>query len=132
MQRDPELIRLLMLKLEAMDKPATAIYMINSQTDMLIPDYDADKIYYHVDQILQCGWIDMAGGRGMNSAAEFCFRGLTPRGHDFVDSVRDDAIWALTKKGAAAAGGYTLDMLAALSKGLIKKQLEKLTGISVG
>ncbi|MEN5045094.1 DUF2513 domain-containing protein [Pseudomonas koreensis] len=132
MQRDPDLIRLLMLKLEAMDKPASSIFIINSKDDMVIPGHDSDKVSYHIDQILQCGWIDLAGGRGMSSGGEFSFRGLTPRGHDFIDSVRDDAVWTLTKKGVTAAGGFTLDMLAALGKGLLKKQIEKLTGIELG
>lgn len=132
MQRDPELIRLLMLKLESLDKPATAIAMISYKQHLAIPDYSDDSVYYHIDQILQSGWIDTAGGRGMNPSGQFSFRALTPRGHDFIDSVRDDAIWALTKKGAAAANGFTLDTLSALGKGFIRKQITKLTDIELG
>lgn len=132
MQRDPELIRQLMLKLEGLSKPATAIAMVSSKKDLTIPGYDDDQVYYHVGQILQSGWVDLAGGKGMTPSGHFSFRALTPKGHDFIDSVRDDAIWALTKKGATAAGGFTLDTLAALGKGFIKKQIEKLTDIEVG
>lgn len=132
MRRDPDLIRLLMLKLEGYDKPATAIPTLSCKDHMLIPGYDADAIYYHTAQILQNGWVDMAGGRGMNPSGQFHFRALTSAGHDFIDSVRDDAIWALTKNGAIAAGGFTLDTLAALGKGLLRKQVEKLTGIELG
>lgn len=132
MQRDPELIRLLMLKLEGLEKPATAIAMVSYKDNLAIPGYDDDAVYYHVDQILQSGWIDTAGGRGMNPSGHFSFRALTPRGHDFIDSVRDDAVWALTKKGATAAGGFTMDTLAALGKGFIRKQISKLTDIELG
>lgn len=132
MQRDPELIRLLMLKLEGLEKPATAIAILGYNKDLAIPGYEDDAVYYHIDQILQSGWIDMAGGRGMNASGQFSFRALTPRGHDFIDSVRDDAIWALTKKGATAAGGFTMDTLAALGKGFIRKQISKLTDIDIG
>ncbi|MEN5143569.1 DUF2513 domain-containing protein [Pseudomonas juntendi] len=132
MQRDPELIRLLMLKLESLEKPATAIAMVSYKDHLAIPGYDSDAVYYHVDQILQSGWIDMAGGRGMNPSGQFSFRALTPIGHDFIDSVRDDAVWALTKKGATAAGVFTMDTLAALGKAFMRKQISKLTDIELG
>lgn len=132
MRRDPELIRQLMLKLEAFDKPATAIATVGYRENLSIDGYSADQVYYHVDQILMSRWVDMAGGRGMNPSGHFSFRALTPAGHDFVDSVRDDAIWQLTKQGASAAGGFTMDMLAALGKGFLRKQVEKLTDIQLG
>lgn len=132
MRRDPELIRQLMLKLESLNKPATAITMVGYRENLSIDGYTDDQVYYHVEQILMNGWLDTAGGRGMNPSGHFSFRALTPAGHDFVDSVRDDAIWQLTKQGANAAGGYTLEMLAALGKGFLRKQVEKLTDISLG
>ncbi|MGR3897093.1 DUF2513 domain-containing protein [Pseudomonas sp. 1176_21] len=135
MRRDPELIRLLMLKLEAWEKPATAIQYIGYKKDLAIAGYTDDEVYYHVDQILQIGWIDSGGPlsiTGMTPGGQFSFHGLTPKGHDFVDSVRDDVIWKLTKDGAKEAGGYTLQLLSALGKGFVKKQIEKLTGIPIG
>ena len=46
-------------------------------------------------------------------------------------SVRDDAVWRKTKEGALAAGGFTFELLASLAKGLVKKQIEKHTGIEL-
>ncbi|HCE7208988.1 TPA: DUF2513 domain-containing protein [Pseudomonas aeruginosa] len=132
MRRDPELIRLLMLKLESLDMPATAIATISYREDLATEGYSDDQVYYHIEQILMNRWVDMAGGQRMNPSGHFTFRCLTPAGHDFVDSVRDDAIWALTKKGASEAGGFTLDTLAALGKGFLRKQIEKLTDIQLG
>ena len=49
--------------------------------------------------------------------------------HDFLDSVRDPETWAKTKKAAAGAGGFTVELLRDLAKGFVKKQIEeKLTG----
>ncbi|MDQ6867300.1 MAG: DUF2513 domain-containing protein [Pseudomonadota bacterium] len=42
--------------------------------------------------------------------------------HDFLDSIRDPDLWNKTKKGAKAAGGFTMDLLADLAKGLIKRR----------
>ena len=49
--------------------------------------------------------------------------GLTWRGHDFLDSVRDPEIWRKTKEGATKAGGFTLDLLMDLAKAIIKAKL---------
>lgn len=50
-------------------------------------------------------------------------------GHDFLDSIRDPDVWNKTKKGALAAGGFTLNLLNDLAKGFIKKKIEDSTGI---
>lgn len=54
---------------------------------------------------------------------------LTWAGHDFLDSVRDPEVWAKTKKGALAAGGFTVDLLKDLAKGFIRQQIEERTGV---
>ncbi len=59
------------------------------------------------------------------------FRCLTWEGHDFLDSVRDPKIWAKTKDGALAAGGFTVDLLKDLAKGFVKKQIEERTGVTL-
>ncbi|WP_312374416.1 DUF2513 domain-containing protein [Stutzerimonas nitrititolerans] len=106
MRRDPELIRQIMLKLEALEKPATVILSVGCHDDLASEGYTYDQVHYHVDHILQHRWIDTAGDNSICLDGTITFRGLTPSGHNFVDSVRDDAIWALTKKGASDAGGF--------------------------
>jgi hypothetical protein len=56
---------------------------------------------------------------------------LSMDGHDFLDSIRDPDVWNKTKKGALAAGGFTLNLLNDLAKGLIKKKIEDSTGIKL-
>ena len=56
---------------------------------------------------------------------------LTWDGCDFLDSVRDDEIWRQTKDGVTKAGGFSLDLMKALAKGLIKKQIETHTGVEL-
>jgi hypothetical protein len=52
-------------------------------------------------------------------------------GYDFLDSMRNPEIWAETKKGAEEAGGFTFDLIRDLAKGLVKKQIEELTGVKL-
>ena len=36
---------------------------------------------------------------------------MTNQGHDYLDAIRSDTIWAKTKTGAAELGGTTLGMM---------------------
>ena len=107
MKRDMDLIRELLLKLEALPMRRGGIVSITPHADEIaVAGYDVDQIEYHLSQI-------------------------TPAGHDFLDSVRDPETWSRTKKAAAGAGGFTLELLSDLAKGFIKKQIEDRTGVKL-
>lgn len=129
MQRDMDLYRQIVLKLEALDLEFGSVITIDvSDGDLDIEGHTHDEIAYHLDQIIRSGMIDDAGASSFDGPG---FRCLTPKGHDFADSVRDEKVWAMTKQGALKAGGITLDLVAALAKGFVKQQIEKRTGIQL-
>lgn len=129
MKRDMDLIRELLLKLEALPKSSTAVMTIEPhEEEVSVPGYEPDQIAYHLDLIDEAGLIDNANVRPMYGIG---FRKLTWAGHDLLDSVRNPETWAKTKRGAAAAGGFTVDILKDLAKGLIKKQIEEYTGVKL-
>ncbi|WP_205230457.1 DUF2513 domain-containing protein [Azospira oryzae] len=129
MTRDMDLIRALLLKLEALPSEMGSIYIFYQDDDETkIPGYTYDQVWYHYKLLLEAGLVDQGGSGALNG---IMFRSLTWAGHDFVDSVRDPEIWAKAKKGASAAGGLSLDLLQDLAKGFIKKQIEDLTGIKL-
>ena len=131
MTRDMDLIREILLKLEAWPLEAGQVFIIEP-TDLVtvIPDYDVAQISYHMNLISAAGFINDGDGTS-GPMLGFLFCGLTWRGHDFLDSVRDPAIWKATKEGASKAGGFSLDLLGALAKGLLKKKIEEHTGVKL-
>jgi hypothetical protein len=129
MKRDMDLMRDLLLKLEALPMRRGGIVTITPDADEIaVEGYGVDQIDYHLSQIRQAGLIDEGGARPMSGIG---FRCLTPAGHDFLDSVRDPETWSKTKKAAAGAGGFTLDLLKDLAKGFIRKQIEDRTGVKL-
>ena len=104
MKRDMDLVRGLLLKLEALPmRRGGAVTISPDDKAIAVEGYDIDQIDYHLSQIIRAGWIDEGGGsRPMIGIG---FRCLTPAGHDFLDSVRDPETWSRTKKAAAGAGG---------------------------
>ena len=129
MQRNMDLIRELLLKLEALPmRPGEIMSITPDAEEVAVPGYNPDQIDYHLSQISKAGLIDEAGARPMIGIG---FRCLTPAGHDFLDSIRDPETWAKTKKLAEGAGGFTIAILKDLANGLIKTQIERLTGIKL-
>lgn len=124
-----DLIRAIVLKLESWElQSGTVLVITDIEKEFPIEGYTAEQIRYHTNLIVNDGWID-SGGSSLLSL--LTFRSLTSLGHDFADSVRDDKIWAMTKDGALKAGGFTLELLMNVAKGLVKTQLEKYTGIEL-
>ncbi|MGN8134625.1 DUF2513 domain-containing protein [Paraburkholderia sp. 22099] len=122
-----DLIRELLLKLEELPLERGAVWLINADMEALqVSGYSADQIDYHLSLIEEAGLTDSAGAGGMDA---YGFRRLSWAGHDFLDSVRDPEVWRKTKAGALAAGGFTVELLADLAKGFIKKQIEDRTGV---
>ncbi len=129
MQRNMDLIRELLLKLEALPLGLGGVVTISPDAEEIaVQGYDVNEIDYHLSLIREAGFIDECGARPMSGIG---FRALTWAGHDFIDSVRDPETWAKTKKTAAGAGGFTVDLLKDLAKGLIKKKIEEHTGIKL-
>jgi hypothetical protein len=129
MKRDMDLIRILLLKLEAMPlRSGDIVHLTAKDEAVAVSGKSADEIDYHLCQIENSGYIDTGG---VNPMVGIGFRCLTWAGHNFVDSVRDDAIWHEAKEGARKAGGISLELLGALAKGLIKKKIEQHTGVDL-
>ena len=130
MKRDMDLIRELLLRLEAYPAGAGDIFHITpDSSEIQVEGFDFDQIDYHLQLIIEVGWVN-TGGTSAPMVGVF-YSGLTWAGHDFLDSIRGQDIWDKTKKGALDAGGFTVDLLKDLAKGFIKKQIEERTGVKI-
>jgi len=127
MQRDMDLVRDLLLQVDKAPKE------IDSDDLLLLlePQPPLEKFYYHLELLaLEAGFltglrIDTLGDDGWIELK------LTWAGHEFLDKIRDPAIWQETQQVAKKAGGFSLDILGALARGLLKKQIEKHTGLEL-
>jgi hypothetical protein len=128
MTRDMDLIRQLLLDLEAFDQRPGGISLFQPN-DFHIDGYTDNQIDYHLSLIREAGFIDDGGVRPMTGMG---FRRLTWIGHDFLDSVRDKTVWDKTKATASQAGGFTVDLLFGIAKEIIKQNAVKLLGAAFG
>lgn len=128
MRRNMELLRTIMLRVEEEHTdPNQLLSYENFETELIIDGSTPAEVEYHFRLLVSSGMFEIP----RSSGGMYILRGLTNKGHDFVDSVRDETIWRLTKGGLEKAGGFTVDTITAIAKGFLRKQLEKHTGIQL-
>jgi hypothetical protein len=123
MKRDMDLIRSLLMGIESVPSEQRAFYLPSMSREI---DHHLKLLTEHRLIALQYG-----PARDDDVGKWYVFATLTWDGHDFVDAVRDEAVWKHTKEGAKAVGGFSFDILKALAKAFLKKQIEARLGIEV-
>ncbi len=125
MKRDMDLVRELLLKLEDEHLDGN-LYSLKAD-GLGIEGRSYDELSYHLTLLIDAGLLD--GERELSG--RFAVRNITWRGHEFIDVIRNPEVWKKTKKGAEAAGGFTIDILKDLAKGFIKTKIEEHTGVKL-
>jgi hypothetical protein len=120
---DPEIVRQLMLDVEEQhDGP-----------DWEMPITNADfPAFYAATKLVEAGYISASIAPGMLPDEEYIvISELTFAGHEFLNTVRDEKIWAADKSGSKSVGSASLETLMTVGKGLLKKKIEDHTGIKI-
>lgn len=126
MKRDMDLIRELMLRLEALPvTPGGLVHVVPDSREVQIEGYDPDQIGYHLLLINSAGFITRST-KPARSGIYFCR--LSWAGHDFLDSVRSPDVWDRTKQAASAAGGFTVDLLVLAAKTYLEGKIKRVIG----
>ena len=107
MKRDMDLVRKILLKIEASDGE-------NVEPD--IPDYPRDQVYLHVELMKEHGLVEalvIRDGDGPQPKILACtVERMTWEGHDFLDTAREDSIWEQAKEQCLqATGGLSIELL---------------------
>ena len=133
LERDLDCVRDLLLRMEAGEATFCTISSATAQALMIeleseVSDEEAQKLAYHLD-LLEQGELITIGFR--SGGGDVHVDALTWKGHDFLDGVRDNEIWAKTKAGAKTVGGISFELLGELAKGFAKKKILDHTGIEI-
>lgn len=119
MKRDIELYRKILLAMEAC--PSSRCDSVDDLPDVLHEQFGS-HIYLLQDAGLITA-IDMSIGREIDWQP----RSITHEGHEFLDHLRSDTMWALAKDMAqSAAGGLSLEVLKVATKLLVTHALARI------
>ena len=126
MKRDLDIIRDLLLALEAGSENNT----FSTKKLPILSDVSVEAVLAHFNLLVGAGIIEKARGLYGDSPLRDKFS-ISNEGYDYLEAIRDNAVWAKTKDAANKAGGFTLDLIGEIARGLIKTQLKKHTGIEL-
>ena len=116
MKRDDDYLRELLSDLEG-DKDWRV-----ELTSVIAPKDTDEKKAYHVMLLCDAGY--------MTNVIDHTYP-MTSSGHDYLDAIRDDTIWANIKVVTASVGGVTLGLLKDLGVSYIKQKILKETGMQL-
>lgn len=92
----------------------------------LLKKYDNDELIYHVAYCVEAGLVSTNQPLGLYQTI---ITNLTPKGHDFLENVRDNKIWSGVKSIASKVGSRSLESVIQISSNvlteLIKSQFGK-------
>ncbi|WP_025992919.1 DUF2513 domain-containing protein [Pseudomonas viridiflava] len=123
MKLDKDLVREILLAVEAYNEPDGLIVL-------KINDRSAEEISYHVRLLDEAGLVAALDTGGIGHF-RWQPRRLTYKGHEFLDTVRDEEIWRRTKAGAEKAGGVGLGLLLEIGKAYGKQVFKEKLGIEL-
>jgi hypothetical protein len=122
MKRDMELVRKILFALES------------SQQNAAFAGYNDDTVKYHQALVIEAG---LAVGSSLKSGTgnrevptAVMLTKLTWAGHEFLDTVRNDTVWAKTKQTFASKGlDMTLDLVKSVASSIAEGFIRGAAGI---
>lgn len=116
MKRDTNLIREILLVVEE------SINDLHS-SGMEFEGHTRSQIDYNIELLWDAGWVKGIDARSM-VGFELMNMQLTWEGHDFLDNIRDEGIWAkVVDKLKSVSGTASLEVIKGIAVEAIKQQL---------
>ena len=121
MRRDMELVRKILLYVEAKGDGSSGLIQID--------DYEQTLIDYHVDIMIDAGLLKGKPLRGGNRVLNHGVI-LTWDGHDFLDSIKNENVWNKIKGSIRDKGLELGNLPFMVLKDYVKEKLNEILGIS--
>lgn len=92
----------------------------------LLEKFDNDELIYHINYCVESDLLSMD-----NSFAPYqiIIKDLTPKGHDFLENIRDNKVWSGIKDVASKVGSKSLDSVIQISSNVITQLIKSQFGI---
>lgn len=131
MKRDMDLIRAILFAVEAVPEGELP------PNPFRLPGYSDEVVAYHVHLMGEAGLLDVYDITELSHTLPQAMPArITWAGHDFADTVREQAVWNQTKEALKAGGSGAFGLVLSLAKQLAeryaKQKIKEQTGIDLG
>ncbi len=126
MKRDLELCRKILEVIESCPNP----YGIDYVSNINIPGYSPEIISYHLQILLEGGFIKAVPLKEISKYSDFISINLTWKGHDFLSLSKEKPLWEKVKKSVIDNGkAFTVDLLLFCLKEMAKESLKRVLNL---
>lgn len=117
MKLNNELIRDILIYIEDVTDGVKPVYK-----EIKIEGYTQSEIIYHLRLLTDGGYVSQCQATIGNP---ICFKGLTWKGHEYLESIRDRYIWQEVKRNVENSGikNTTLDIIQKLADKIVREKL---------
>ncbi|MEW2914294.1 DUF2513 domain-containing protein [Leisingera sp. JC11] len=122
-QRDISEIRRLLLEIEGGREAFCALPRSAAEAMMLpaedcLPDAEARKLAYHLSLLESAGLARFS----RLSNGNWHVRGLTWSGHELLDNIRREDVWAAVQERHRQLGGFSMEILSGLAGEMMRRE----------
>jgi len=127
MQLNPDLLRELLLWGERNLPSASGVLEVPS-----IGGFGDQEIAYHCLIADEAGFFESTEFQANDDLFQQVRpHRLTYTGHQYLEIIRDDLVWAKAKEGARKIGSFSIETLGTVAKAVIAFQVKKFTGLEL-
>lgn len=125
MRLNPDCIRDLILWIEEnVNNRPKVITLTDFQDSITFKKYDYETLLYHFRYISADNYT--TNMKFMDDGGMMVISSLTPKGHEFAESIHNESNWAKIKEGANKVGSFSLETLQTIATNVISNALSNL------
>ncbi|CAH0416141.1 DUF2513 domain-containing protein [Periweissella fabaria] len=129
MQLNHEYVRVILLFIESNHKEGHELTMSDFFSSKSLEKIDKEEIIYTLKKLNEADYIDIKFFYGSNVVIHFGCSGITWKGHEFLDNIRDNKVWDKTKNIAKNVSSVSLSVLSDIASKVITDLISKQIGI---
>ncbi len=92
----------------------------------LLKNYDNDELIYHLNYCIDAGLLSSGSPKG---SYQLIIADLTPKGHDFLENIRDNKVWAGIKGVSEKIGSRSLEAVIQIASNIITELIRAQFGL---
>lgn len=92
----------------------------------LLKKYANDELIYHINYCIDADLLSSDQPQGLY---EIAIIDLTPKGHDFLENIRDNKVWASAKNVAGKVGAKSLEAIIQISSNVVSELIKHQFGL---
>ncbi|MCK0471425.1 DUF2513 domain-containing protein [Halalkalibacter sp. APA_J-10(15)] len=123
MKLDQDCVRSILLELEENLSLNGSVFFHQLKDFKTTHKYGFETSVYALTKLIEADFLNGTISRGDNQILDIGIGSITWDGHQFLDTIRDNAVWSKTKDTVKSLSSVSLTVLSNVASNVMKKQI---------